>query len=627
MFSARFPARRFVPAVTALWPIAGACFVFLFGALFPAADARAAGLFGSCEDAADIAVLSAPAAPWTGAPLRVIVAAEKPLDGELSLITPEGRVAAKSRGRQGGPPYFWFAEMPSPAAGTWRATLAAAGCSPITRDIVVADAASPPPAAGGTWPVRNNWNRATENLYSAWIEKLFDAPLDAEPSWPTLREVLHDRSRNVLFNYLGRGEDEAKIVISPDCADLVYFLRAYFAYKMGLPFGYSKCSRGGGGSPPKCYGWFTNQSPDAGRPAASFAEYLRVVADAVQSGAVRVAANDDHTDFYTVPLTQQTLRPGTVYADPYGHVMVLVRRVPQSGGGAGVFLAVDGEPDGTVARKRFWRGTFLFAHEPSLGSPGFKRFRPIVREAGGGLRRLSNAEIAKDPQYGDFSLQQSQLSVEDFYDRMDDVMSPQPLDPFRAMKAAIDSLEEQVKTRVGSVENGRKYQNGHGGDAGMPDGPAIFATTGAWEDFATPARDFRLLIAIDVVRFYPDQRGAAAATLRHAVRQERRRRAGRNAERARVRACGAQVHVYAQRRLGLDAVAQGRGRPRRRIRDGLQSERLRRAALGRAGGERRGLDLQAACAGGAAREDDGLPPLVPRAALAGKGLAGGIGLD
>jgi hypothetical protein len=499
LFSARFPARRFIPAVTALWPIAGALL------LFPAADARAAGLFGSCEDSADIAVLSAPAAPWTGAPLRVIFAAEKPLDGELSLITPEGRVAAKSRGRQGGPPYFWFAEMPSPAAGTWRATLAAAGCSPITRDIVVADAPSPPPAAGGTWPLRNTWNRATENLYSAWIEKLFDAPLDAEPSWPTLREVLHDRSRNVLFNYLGRGEDEAKIVISPDCADLVYFLRAYFAYKMGLPFGYSKCSRGGGGSPPKCYGWFTNQSPDPGRPAASFAEYLRVVADAVQSGAVRVAANDDHTDFYTVPLTQETLRPGTVYADPYGHVMVLVRRVPQSGGGAGVFLAVDGEPDGTVARKRFWRGTFLFAHEPSLGSPGFKRFRPIVREAGGGLRRLSNAEIAKDPQYGDFSLQQSQLSIEDFYDRMDDVMSPQPLDPFRAMKAAIDSLEEQVKTRVGSVENGRKYQNGHGGDAGMPDGPAIFATTGAWEDFATPARDFRLLIAIDVVRFYPDR--------------------------------------------------------------------------------------------------------------------------
>jgi hypothetical protein len=499
LFSSWFSARRVVAAVAAVGPIAGAC----FGLLFSGTDAYAAGLFGGCEDA-DIAVLSAPLSPWSGAPLRVIVAAEKPLDGELTLVTPDGRVAAKSHGRQGGPPYFWTAEMPSPAPGTWRATLSASGCSPVTRDIVVRDAAAPPAAPGATWPLRASWSRATENLYSAWIEKLFDAPLDAEPSWPTLREVLHDRSRNLLFNYLGAGEDEARIVISPDCADLVYFLRAYFAYKMGLPFGYSKCSRGGGGSPPRCAGWFTNASPDPTRPAASFGDYLRVVADAVQSGAVRVPANDEHTDFYTVPLTQETLRPGTVYADPYGHVMMLVRRVAQAGGAAGVFLAVDGEPDGTVARKRFWRGTFLFAHEPSLGSPGFKRFRPIVRDAGGGLRRLSNAEIAKDPQYGDFSLQQSQLSVDEFYDRMDDVMSPQPLDPFRAMKAAIDSLEEQVKTRVGSVENGRKYQTGHG-EAGMPDGPAIFATTGAWEDFATPARDFRLLIAIDVVRGYPDR--------------------------------------------------------------------------------------------------------------------------
>jgi hypothetical protein len=160
---------------------------------------------------------------------------------------------------------------------------------------------------------------------------------------------------------------------------------------------------------------------------------------------VRTLGSDDNTDFYTVPLTQETLRPGTVYADPYGHVLMLVHRVPESNGAAGVFFAVDGEPDGTVARKKFWRGTFLFAHLPGLEGPGFKRFRPIARDASGNLRRLTNAEIAKDPQYGDFSLEQSQLSVDDFYDRMDAVMSPQPLDPVLAMKGVIDSLEEQVK--------------------------------------------------------------------------------------------------------------------------------------------------------------------------------------
>jgi hypothetical protein len=527
-----FLARRVAAAVTASLPVAGA----LFALLISATESQAQGAPSACEEAAQIAVLPAPMTPWKGAPLRVIVASEKALDGELSLIGPDGSVGAKSRNHHDGPPYFWFAEIASPTAGTWHASLALsrapAGCGTIVRDIVVRDDPGPPvhPVAGSLWPLRNSWNRETENLYSAWIEKLFDAPLDVELSWPALQNVLHDRARNTLFNYLGLGEDDMAMTFRPDCADFVYFLRAYFAFKMGLPFGYSTCSRGGNRTPPKCYGWAsilnsgvqqqpapaaeqtgsatppaTPAAPQSRGLATSFNRYLPVVGNTVQSGAVRTLANDDNTDFYTVPLTQQTLRPGTVYADPYGHVLMLVRRVPEADGAAGVFLAVDAEPDGSVTRKRFWRGNFLFVHDPTLGSPGFKHFRPVVREANGALRRLTNAEIAKNPQYADFSLEQSQLSAEDFYDRMDDVMSPEPLDPLRAMQDAITALDEQVKTRVTSVENGRKYQNSGHGETGMPDGPSIFETTGAWEDYSTPARDFRLLIAIDVVRNFPDR--------------------------------------------------------------------------------------------------------------------------
>ena len=150
----------------------------------------------------------------------------------------------------------------------------------------------------------------------------------------------------------------------------------------------------------------------------------RQIGNGVHSGSARTAASDNNTDYYPVSLKQETLRPGTVYADPYGHILMIVRRVPQTDGAAGVILAVDGQPDGTVARKRFWRGNFLFAQDPALGGPGFKRFRPVVRDKNGGLRRLTNDEIAKNPQYGDFSLDQGKLGVEDFYDRMDDVMSP-----------------------------------------------------------------------------------------------------------------------------------------------------------------------------------------------------------
>ena len=274
-------------------------------------------------------------------------------------------VAAKSRERHGGPPYFWFAEVASPAAGTWHATLAATARRPnaarsrATSPCAPTGRRAPSATAGSVWPLRNTWNRATENLFSAWIEKLFDAPLDAAPSWPALHEVLRDRSRNVLFNHLGLGEDEMKIVLRPDCADLPYFLRAYFAFKMGLPFGYSKCTRGGGGQPPKCVD-VVEHSPDrrahaarasrhASRAprdapahrrrkrlglAASFGRYLQTVADGVHSGSGRTPASDDNTDYYPVPLTQETLRPGTVYADPYGHVLMIVKRVPQTDGAA-----------------------------------------------------------------------------------------------------------------------------------------------------------------------------------------------------------------------------------------------------------------------------------------------------
>ena len=545
-----FPSRRPAAPATASLLIAGACFTLLFAS----AAARAQGPSDSCEDAAEVSVLASPLAPWKGAALRVVVAAEKPLDGELSLIAPNGSIAAKTRDRQGGPPYFWYAEVASPVAGTWHATLArdhASGeCSTIIHEIAVGDRQPAPlrPVEGSLWPLRNSWNRGTENLYSAWIEKLFDAPLDAAPSWKALHEVLRDRSRNVLFDHLGLREDQMGLIIRPDCADLPYFLRAYFAFKMGLPFGYSKCSRGGGGQPPKCYTWWNIQNLEpphqpppeqeaasdapldvfrqpaatavnavAAAPspmaalkrlglAAGFGQYVsRTVADGVHSGSGRTKLTDELTDYYPVPLTQDALRPGTVYADPYGHMLVLVKRVPQQDGEAGVFLAVDAQPDATVARKRFWRGNFLFAQDPALGGPGFKRFRPIVREKNGTLHRLTNEEIAKNPQYGDYSLDQAKLGIEDFYDRMDDVMSPAPLEPMSAMKDAITSLEEQVKTRVISVENGRKWLSGARGDAAMPDGATIFETTGAWEDFATPARDLRLLIAMDVVRNFPDR--------------------------------------------------------------------------------------------------------------------------
>ena len=84
------------------------------------------------------------------------------------------------------------------------------------------------------------------------------------------------------------------------------------------------------------------------------------------------------------------------------------------------------------------------------------------------------------------------------------------------------TFEEQVRARLISVANGRKSERripppGHAG------GRPIFETTGAWEDYATPSRDLRLLIALDVVREFPQSRRAGPSGTRCRGKERSRR--------------------------------------------------------------------------------------------------------
>ncbi len=63
--------------------------------------------------------------------------------------------------------------------------------------------------------------------------------------------------------------------------------------------------------------------------------------DRATSGGGRTALTDDATDFYPVPLKREALWPGTVYADPYGHTLMIVKWVAQTPTRAGMLLAVD----------------------------------------------------------------------------------------------------------------------------------------------------------------------------------------------------------------------------------------------------------------------------------------------
>ena len=197
-------------------------------------------------------------------------------------------------------------------------------------------------------------------------------------------------------------------------------------------------------------------------------------------------------------------------------------------------------------------------------------------------------------------------------------MSPAPLDPLRAMKEAIAALEEQAKTRVTSVENGRKYQ---GPEVAMPEGTSIFETTGAWEDFATPSRDLRLLIAIDVVRTFPDR--VARRPERYAMPKDKSV-ADVKAEMESVLASELAARKFAYTRsdgsqwtLALKDMIDRMPALEMayNVNDCVKSR------SGHAGEKRRDGDVQAACAGDAAHEDSGIPRVVSRAAPARARLA------
>jgi hypothetical protein len=363
--------------------------------------------------------------------------------------------------------------------------------------------------SGVVWETLRVWDSGSEAIYSAWINALFHG-CDENTSWPALHEVTQNQNRNFLFNYLSLGEDDPNgknmLIMQPDCADNPFFLRAYFAWKLGLPFGYHVCDRGSLSHNPKPGQWITNATPSSKpHPVLAFNYFLRRVKDGIHSATARTALDDENSDYYPIPLEPQALHPGVVFADPYGHTLIIVGRLPQTHDHPGLLLSVDAQPDGTVGIKRFWKGNFLFNTSGVIGEPGFKAFRPIwINE--GKPYLLQNSHLKAAMGFVPFSLQQRKMKTEVFYHTMERLINPEPLDPQTALLDLIQALHEQLKVRVTSVANGEAYFKLHPAAViPMPSSAAgIFQVGGLWEDFSTPNRDLRLLIAMDAVLDFPD---------------------------------------------------------------------------------------------------------------------------
>jgi hypothetical protein len=455
-------------------------------------------------------LLISPKIPQPGETFRVLAIGGRSIGKAQILVTGVSGTLESLKSKYGeGLPFWRTDQFVAGSAGKYQVTLISNNKTVSNLEFFVS--AKPSLKSSGViWKTEYAWDGEAEALYSAWINALFNGT-DERSSWSALHEVMQNKERNFLYNHLSLNEDDPaeknRVIMSPDCADNPFYLRAYFAWKLGLPFGYHECDRGSLGRNPKTGRWITNESSSSKtHPVLAFNSFLRRVMDGVHSGTARTSLNDDTSDYYPVPLTREALRPGVVFADPYGHTLILVGTIPQTREHPGVLLSVDAQPDGTVGIKRFWKGNFLFNTSEVVGEPGFKAFRPIVL-GDGQFRQLKNKELAGKPGLIPFSLQQKGMAGELFYHTMERIINPSPLDPETALLDLIQALYEQLVVRITSVSNGEAYMTTHPGEViPMPGSPAgLFQAGGQWEDFSTPNRDLRLLIAMDAVLDFPDK--------------------------------------------------------------------------------------------------------------------------
>jgi hypothetical protein len=119
---------------------------------------------------------------------------------------------------------------------------------------------------------------------------------------------------------------------------------------------------------------------------------------------------------------------------------------------------------------------------------------------------MKNKALTASAGFVPFSLQQRKMKTDVFYHTMERLINPKPLEPETALIDLIQALHEQLMVRVTSVANGEAYFKLHPADViPIPSSAAgIFQAGGQWEDFSTPNRDLRLLIAMDAVLDFPD---------------------------------------------------------------------------------------------------------------------------
>jgi hypothetical protein len=367
--------------------------------------------------------------------------------------------------------------------------------------------------AHSTWRItKDHWSEADEQGFGQFVAAIGETDCSSAQSC----------LRNAANPY--RGTDQDFQDIDSDCAKWPYILRAYYAWKNGLPFSYVNGVSGQGSDLrfTKTANRATSRHDviDGGRgidgPAA-----IREMMGAVFSGTYRTDASERHgilSDFYSPALQPGSIHAGSLVYDVNGHVGI-VYKVDEDGR----IYYMDAHPDFTVTRSVYGA---QFGQSPMRLGGGLKNWRPFKLV---GARRDSEGHLigghmvyAENDQIPDFSLVQyvgtepnpgqdvtqarflyngAQLG---FYEYVRVAVSGgrMSFNPVYELQATMKTMCNDLNDRAQYVDNAisENIQNREH-PSHLPDN--IYGSSdNDWESYSTPSRDARIKAA--AAQFYKD---------------------------------------------------------------------------------------------------------------------------
>jgi hypothetical protein len=311
------------------------------------------------------------------------------------------------------------------------------------------------------WPVHRSWSENEEEGYSRWVV------IVGSSQWKSLNQMLHSRANPL------RDEADRDLRFYADCADLPYMLRAYYAYKRGLPMVVNVVGGGRYSGRNRTASTIDNLSFEGNAQA-----FFRAIPHMVHSGNFRTAPDAEDSFTYPLAISPAFIRPGVIFYNPNGHIAVV------SGiDGDGTVRMLDAHPDQTITNivlgpKMAWRSA------SEVG--GFKGIRPCARVGQGDLTLSKDNRLLRG-----FSVEQYTFGLR-YHLEVQRRLATVRIDPIADFEKYIrEDTYREVLDRVASVERGWEI----GRRRAIPVPPNIYYATGDWEDFATPGRDIRLRLS------------------------------------------------------------------------------------------------------------------------------------